>query len=113
VFNTIEEGGRDSMKQRFRAITQVSLAVLLALTLGLVTAVPSIAQGSAQESASISPSTEVYDLDKPRDFIQTSITWGSASSITGITEGEDQLRLVKDDDYIVLVNTLLILTDYL
>jgi len=44
------------MKQRVRAITQVSVAVLLALILGLVTTVPSI----AQEPASISPPTEVY-----------------------------------------------------
>jgi hypothetical protein len=197
------------MKQRFRAITQVSLAVLLALTLGLVMAVPSIAQGLAQESASISPPTEVYDLgdpadvkttvtwhdageitavkddghelgendhsviavddnratltinasylagklghigdnltlaiefysgdpavftivavrypavsreeadydlDNPSDFIETSITWGRASSITGISEGEDDLRQGLGNDYIVLLNTLLILTDYL
>ena len=101
------------MKQRFRAITQVSLAGLLALTLGLVAAVPSIAQESAQESASVSPSTEVYDLDNSPDFIKTSIIWGPAGMITGITAGADQMRLVKDDDYIVLVNTLLILTDYL
>jgi len=197
------------MKQRFSAITQVSLVVLLALTLGLVTAVPSIAQGLAQESASISPPTQVYDLgdpadvkttvtwhdageitavkydghqlgendhsviavddnrailtinasylagklghigdnltlaiefysgdpavftivavrypavspekaeydlDNPPDFIQTSITWGRASNISGITEGEDDLPPGLGNDYIVLLNTLLILTDYL
>jgi len=198
------------MKQRFSAITQVSLVVLLALTLGLVTAVPSIAQGLAQESASISPPTEVYDLgdpadvkttvtwhdageitavkddgdelgendysviavddnrailtinasyylagklvdigdnltlaiefysgdsavftivavhypavspdeaeydlDNPPDFIKTSITWGRASNITSITEGEDDSPLGLGTNYIVLLSTLLILTDYL
>jgi hypothetical protein len=197
------------MRQRFRATTQVSLAVLLALTLGLVTAMPSIAQGSALGSASISPATKVYDLgnpgdvktivtwheakeitaveddghelgendysvidvdddratlsisadyledklvdigdnsvltidfdsgdpavftiaavrypavspeaavydlDNPPDFVRTSITWGRAGNVTGITEGEDDLPLGPGNDYMVLLNTLLILTDYL
>jgi len=197
------------MKRTIRTITQVSLAVLLALTLGLVTAMPSTAQGSALGSASILPPTEVYDLgnpgdvkttvtwheaneitaveddghelgendysvidvdddratltisadyledklvdigdnlvltidfdsgdpavftivavrypavspekavydlDNPPDFVKTSITWGRASDITGITEGEDHSPLGLGNDYIVLLNTLLILTDYL
>jgi hypothetical protein len=102
------------MKQTVRTITQVFLAVLLTLSLGFLTAGPSMAQESAQESASISPPTEVYDLDNTPDFIQTSITWGGASNITGITDNKAyDLNKGWGNDYKVLVNHLLILDRYL
>ncbi|MGB5925280.1 MAG: X2-like carbohydrate binding domain-containing protein [Dehalococcoidia bacterium] len=102
------------MKQRFRAITQVSLAVLLALTLGLVTAVPSIAQGSAQESASISPPTEVYDLGDPAD-VNTTVTWHDAERVVSVVDDGYQLQ---GGDYSVTAidadrATLTILNSYL
>ena len=197
------------MKQEIRAITLVSLSLLLALSLGLMTAVPSMAQQSTRKSASMSPSTTVYDLgdpahvrstitwhdageivtiedyegglgendydvtrvddnratltinvsylktklidvgdevvltvkfdsgdpgtlaitavryptvapeegeydlDDPPDFMKTSITWGRASNIKAITDGDGELTRGLGNDFIVLSNTLLILNDYL
>jgi hypothetical protein len=98
------------MKQGFRTITQVSLAVLLALTLGLVTAVPSIAQESPEQSTGIDPEVAKYDLDAPEDFVSTETTGGT---IKRITDDKGDLNKGWDKHYIVLVNTLLILPDYL
>jgi len=101
------------MRQRFRPITQVSLAVLLALSLGFVTAGPSMAQESPEQSASIYPEGAKYDLDAPEDFVSTEITWGIGSEIEAITDDDGDLTAGPDHDYIVLVNTLLILNRYL
>lgn len=101
------------MNQRVRTITQVSLAVLLALSLGFVTAGLSVAQESPEESASIYPEGAKYHLDAPEDFVSTKITWGNASEIEAITDDEGHLTEGSEDDYIVLVNTLLILNRYL
>ena len=101
------------MKQRFSAITQVSLAVLLALSLSFVTAGPSMAQESPEQSASIYPEGAKYDLDAPEDFVSTKITWGIAKRIVAITDDEGDLTVGSANDYIVLVNTLLILNRYL
>ena len=49
----------------------VSLAVLLALSLSFVTAGPSMAQESPEQSASIYPQGATYDLDAPADFISS------------------------------------------
>ena len=98
------------MRQGFRTITQVSLAVLLALTLGLVTAVPSIAQESPEQSAGIDPEKAKYDLDAPEDFVSTKITGGT---IEAITDDEGDLNEGWGNDYKVEVDTLLILPDYL
>jgi hypothetical protein len=101
------------MKQRFSAITQVSLAVLLALSFGFVTAGPSMAQESPEESASIYPEGEKYHLDAPEDFVSTNITWGVASKIEAVTDDDGDLTEGSGNHYIVLVNTLLILNRYL
>ena len=101
------------MKQTVRTIAQVSLAVLLALSLGFVTAGLSMAQESPEESASIYPEGAKYHLDAPEDFVSTKITWGIASEIEAITDDEGDLIVGSDNDYIVLVNTLLILNRYL
>jgi hypothetical protein len=101
------------MKQRFSAITQVSLAVLLALSFGFVTAGPSMAQESPEESASIYPEGEKYHLDAPEDFVRTEITWGVASKIEAVTDDDGDLTEGSGNHYIVLVNTLLILNRYL
>jgi hypothetical protein len=96
------------MKGKFRAITQVSLALLLALSLSLVTAVSVM----AAEFPSISPETAEYDLDDPAE-VMTTITWGIASSIEDITDDQGDLTPGLNNDYIVLVKHLIILNTYL
>jgi len=96
------------MERKFRAITQVSCALLLALSLSLVTAVSVM----AVELPSISPTTAEYDLEDPAD-IQTTITWGIASDIVAITDEEGDLTEGLGKDYIVLVKDLIILNTYL
>jgi len=96
------------MEGKFRAITQVSCALLLALSLSLVTAVAVM----AVELPSISPTTAEYDLDDPAD-IQTTITWGIASDIVAITDDKGDLAEGLGKDYIVLVKDLIILNTYL
>ena len=98
------------MKQGFRTITQVSLAVLLALALGLVTAVPSIAQESPEQLTGIDPENAKYDLDAPEDFVSTKITGGT---IEAITDDKGRLNEGWENQYKVEVDTLLILPDYL
>jgi hypothetical protein len=98
------------MKRRVRAITQVSLTVLLALSLGFVTAGPSMAQESPEQSASIDPEKAKYDLDAPEDFVSTKITGGT---IEAITDDKGRLNEGWENQYKVEVDTLLILPDYL
>jgi len=96
------------MKGKFRAITQVSLALLLALTLNLVSAVSVM----AAEFPSISPTTAKYDLDDPAE-VMTTINWGIAGSIVAVTDDEGNLTPGLGNDYIVLVKHLIILNTYL
>ncbi len=96
------------MGGKFRAITQVSCVLLLALSLSLVTAVSVM----AVEFPSISPTTAEYDLDDPAEVI-TTITWGVASNIVAITDDEGDLTPGLGNDYIVLVKHLIILNTYL
>jgi hypothetical protein len=99
------------MGGKFRVITQVSLALLLALSLSVVTAVSVM----AVEFPSISPTTAEYDLDDPAE-VMTTITWGNASSnplIEEITDDQGDLTPGLGNDYIVLVKHLIILNAYL
>ena len=97
------------MRGKFRAITQVSCALLLALSLSLMTAVAV----TGTELPSISPTEAEYDLDDPAD-IQTTITWGIASEIDSITDDDGyHLQQGLGKDYIVLVKDLIILNTYL
>jgi len=96
------------MRGKFRAITQVSCALLLALSLSLVTAVSVM----AVEFPSISTTTGEYDLDDPAE-VMTTITWGTASDIDSITDDEGYLTEGLSNDYIVLVKHLIILNTYL
>jgi len=96
------------MRGKFRAITQVSCALLLALSLSLMTAVAV----TGTELPSISPTEAEYDLDDPAD-IQTTITWGIASKIVAINDGKGDLTEGLGKDYIVLVKDLIILNTYL
>ena len=96
------------MEGKFRAITQVSCALLLALSLSLVTAVSVI----AAEFPSISPTTAEYDLDDPAEVMAT-IDWGIASNIVTVTDDEGNLTPGLGRDYIVLVKHLIILNTYL
>jgi hypothetical protein len=96
------------MGGKFRAITQVSCILLLALSLSLVTAVSVM----AVEFPSISPTTAEYDLDDPAEIL-TTITWGVASNIVAISDDEGNLISGLGKDYIVLVKHLIILNTYL
>jgi len=96
------------MGGKFRALTQVSCALLLALSLSLATAVSVM----AVEFPSISPTTAEYDLDDPAEVI-TTITWGTATDIVAITDDEGDLIEGLNKDYIVLVKHLVILNAYL
>jgi len=96
------------MGGKFRALTQVSCALLLALSLSLVAAVSVM----AVEFPTISPETAEYDLDDPAEII-TTITWGSATDIVAITDDEGNLTEGIGYDYIVLVKHLIILNAYL
>jgi len=99
---------KDFMGGKFRAITQVSCVLLLALSLSLVTVVSVM----AAEFPSISPMTAEYDLDDPAE-VMTTITWGIASEIVAITDDEGDLTPGLGNDYIVLVKHLIILNTYL
>lgn len=61
------------MKRKLRAITQVSLALLLVWSLGLLTAAPSLAQGSSA-IITLSPAETEYDLGCPSD-VRTTILY--------------------------------------
>jgi hypothetical protein len=99
---------KDFMGGKFRAITQVSWALLLALSLSLVTAVSVM----AVEFPSISPTTAEYNLDDPAE-VMTTITWGTAINIVALTDDEGYLTEGLSNDYIVLVKHLIILNTYL
>jgi hypothetical protein len=99
---------KDFVGGKFRAITQVSCVLLLALSLSLVTAVSVM----AVEFPSISPTTAEYDLDDPAEVI-TTITWGIASEIVAITDDEGNLTAGLGNDYIVLGEHLIIFSTYL
>jgi len=96
------------MGGKFRAITQVSCILLLALSLSLMTSVSVI----AAEFPSISPTTAEYDLDDPAEVMAT-IDWGIASNIVTVTDDEGNLTPGLGRDYIVLVKHLIILNTYL
>jgi len=85
----------------------------LALAIEFDTGDPAVFTIVAVRYPAVSPEEAEYDLDNPPDFIKTSIAWGRASGIGIIKEGEDDLTPGLGNDYIVLLNTLLILTDYL
>jgi hypothetical protein len=99
---------KDFMGGKFRSITQVSCALLLALSMSLVTAVSVM----AVEFPSISPETAEYDLDDPAE-VMTTITWGTASNIVDVTDDDGDLTEGLGNDYIVLVKHLIILNNYL
>ena len=101
------------MNAKLRAITQVCLALLLSLSLGLVTALPSVAEDAQPGAPSISPTEAEYDLDNPND-VTTTITWGHAKNITSIAdEANPDDTLEKGTDYTLDVNTLTIRNTYL
>ncbi len=77
------------MKAKFRAITQVSLALLLSLSLGLVTASPSLAQGSSG-IISLSPAKAEYDLGC-RSHVRTTVLYRIPVEIEYIHDDEDRL----------------------
>jgi len=97
------------MRGKFRAITQVSCALLLALSLSLMTAVAV----TGTELPSISPTEAEYDLDDPAE-VTTMVTWGVASEIDSITD-DDGYRLQRgmDKDYVIHLKNLIILDAYL
>ncbi len=87
------------MKGRFRAITQVSLALLLSLSLGLVTALPSLADEAEHESASITPEQAEYDLDDPK-AVSTRIDWNDATEVISIADDKgDEPEYTVEDHY--------------
>jgi len=77
------------MKRVFRAITQVSLALLLSLSLGLMTAAPSLAQGSSG-IISLSPAMVEYDLGCPSD-VRTTVLYRIPVEIASIHDDEARL----------------------
>jgi hypothetical protein len=99
---------KDFMGGKFRAIRQISCVLLLVLSLSSLTAMSVM----AVELPSISPTTAEYDLDDPAEVI-TSITWGIASKIVAITDDEGNLTAGLGNDYMVLVEHLIILNTYL
>jgi len=98
------------VKQQLRAITQVSLALLLSLSLSQVTALPSLAEEATQPAPSIDPARWDYDLDNPDD-VTTTITWGNGERPVYISDDDDDLKL--DVDYELDGATLTILNSYL
>ncbi|MGB5925894.1 MAG: X2-like carbohydrate binding domain-containing protein [Dehalococcoidia bacterium] len=96
------------MGGKFRVVTQVLCALVLALSLSLATAVPMM----AAEFPSISPDTLEYDLDDPAEVI-TTIDWGIANYVDKVTDDDGDLEEGLYDDYIVLEKHLIILDDYL
>ena len=97
------------MGGKFRVVTQVLCALVLALSLSLATAVPMM----AVELPSISPDTLEYDLDDPAE-VMTTITWGIAKDILKVTEFDDgDLDFGLYKDYIWLEKHLIILNSYL
>lgn len=96
------------MGGKFRALTQVFCVLVLALSLGLATAVPAM----AVEFPTIAATTAQYDLDDPAEVLAT-ITWGVASNIVTVSDDDGNLTPGLTRDYIVLVKHLVILNSYL
>lgn len=99
------------IREKLPAIWQISLAVALVLTIGLVTATPV----AAIEYARIDPTEAGYDLINPDD-VATTITWNIDEAVESIHDGDayllpDTHYTVTDDDNITA--TLTILDDYL
>jgi hypothetical protein len=88
------------MKPILIAVTQVSLALLLALSLGLVTPLTSAAEEAEPRPASIFPHEAEYDRAHPHD-VETTITWNDAKRVKSIHDGDNRL---KDVDYQVTDN---------
>jgi hypothetical protein len=100
---------KDFMERKLRAITQVSCALLLVLTLSLVTAV----SVTGTELPSISPTEAEYDLDDPAE-VTTVVTWGAATKVDSITDDDGyHLQQGPGKDYIIHIKNLMILDDYL
>ena len=75
---------------------------------GVITAIfPATA---AITSATISPTTAVFDLDNPSDIV-TSITWNDANTVTGVVYGSGVLESPRD--FTIDVNTLTITEELL
>ena len=97
------------MRGKFRAITQVSCALLLALSLSLMTAVAV----TGTELPTISPTEAEYNLDDPAE-VTTMVTWGVASEIDSITDDDGyHLQRGLDKDYVIHLKNLIILDAYL
>jgi len=94
-------------------LTTVGQSVVLTITFDICTPVPftiTAIDTAGQICATISPTTDTYDLSNPDDFT-TTITWNDASSITSIHDGSGYLA--AGTDYTVVGNTLTILNAYL
>ncbi len=94
-------------------LTTVGQSVVLTITFDICTPVPftiTAIDTAGQICATISPTTDSYDLSNPDDFT-TTITWNDASSITSIHDGSGYLA--AGTDYTVVGNTLTILNAYL
>ena len=104
----MEKEVKDLMGGKLRVITQILCALVLTLSLGLATSISVM----AAEFPSISPTTAEYDLDDPAE-VMTTITWGIASNIVAVTDGDGNLIRGLTRDYIVLVKHLIILNSYL
>jgi hypothetical protein len=98
----------DAMKGRLAAITQVALALLLALSLSLTPAVSVM----AAELPSVSPTTAEYNLDDRAEVI-TTFTLGMATTILKVTDDVGILIPGLANDYLVLEKHLIILNHYL
>ncbi|MFP3899110.1 MAG: X2-like carbohydrate binding domain-containing protein [Dehalococcoidia bacterium] len=97
------------MKGKLTGVTQVAFALLLALSLNLVPALPV----TATELPSISPTAADYDLDDPSAIIVT-ITWGVAKDVVAITDDDGyELQKGSGKDYVVEDRQLTILNGYL
>ena len=102
------------MKPRFVAMTRISLALLLALGLGFVTALPSLADEPEQVGFTISPTEAEYHRDEKPDFVKTRISRRSTATRDPIfVVDEEGVELVENEHYRVLDTTLLILGTYL
>lgn len=77
------------MKGKSRAITQVSMALLISLSLSLMTAAPSLAQGSSG-IISLSPANAEYDLGCPSD-VRTTVLYRIPVEIAYIYDDEAPL----------------------
>ena len=95
------------MKNKINIVWRVTIALVLVLILGLLTAVPALAIGI---SATIDPTTAYYSLDTPGDLVAT-VTLNDAGAINSINDGTADLEV--DTDYTLDGTTLTILDTYL